>query len=53
MYHNLLCCMLVLPLLVLGFAQCNLVHLQMEEDWCRIWCVSELLLHMLHCILPS
>ena len=25
----------------------------MEEDWCRFLSVSELLLHMLHCILPS
>ena len=52
-YHNLLCCMLFRPLPVQGFAQCMSVHLQMEEDWCRFWCVSELLLHTLHYILPS
>ena len=52
--HGILpCYILVLPLLVPGFAQRNLVHLQMEEDWCRFSYVSELLLHTLHCILPS
>ena len=52
-YRNPVCYIVFRPLLVPGFAQCMLVHLQMEEDWYRFSTVSELLLHMLHCILPS
>ena len=52
-YHNPVCYIVFPPSLVPGFAQCNLAHLQMEEDWYRFLSVSELLLRMLHCILPS
>jgi len=52
-YHSPVCYSFFRLLLVPGFAQCMLVHHQMEEDWYKFLSVSELLLHMLHCILPS